>query len=173
MIHHAQDEGDALRARIAADAERNNRHRMSSIVPKLRSTQGSPSPKKVAHRQVSFIEPTIVGGTDEPSEEQAERLLAMQESVADSSVETNDLPSTTTDLDPNGDQEQLLFMARQRQQGRQANNQAKPVRQVQPARIAFETNATTNRVGWRQSASSLICHGCYAKGHVPPQCTHN
>ena len=85
--------------------ERVSKRRQAAFATPTRSTQKN-------QRQVAILEPTHVGEPDATSEN-AEGLYALQGEMVDGSINTQDLPSTITDLDPAEDQEQILMLTRQ------------------------------------------------------------
>ena len=119
LIHHAQDEGDALRARISAEQSRNNNRQLAPLTIRLQSSKTSPPPgKQKETRQVTFLEPTETVDSDVETTQDQDGLLALSEATPDDSVNTSDLLSTITDLDPTQDQEELLILLRQQERRR-------------------------------------------------------
>ena len=165
LVHHAQDEGDALRARIIAEGERVSKRRQAAFATPTRSTQKT-------QRQVAILEPTQVGEPDAPSEN-AEELYAFPGEIVDGSFSNNDLPSTITDLDPAKDQEQILMLTRQLRDNRNNRVRRNPPPVAQPKHIPFGAPRTTNRVGWCRDTSMFIFHRFYERHHVLSQCTAN
>ena len=103
LVHHAQDEGDAIRARIIAEGERVSKRLQAALATPTRS-------KQKTQRQVAILEPTHVGEPNATSEN-AEGLYALQGEMVHGSINNNDLPSTITDRDTAEYQEQILFLS--------------------------------------------------------------
>ena len=103
LVHHAQNEGDALCARIS-ESERNSKRRQAAFAATPCSTQNT-------QRQVAILEQTPVGKSDS-KRHQVEGLFSLQDDMDDGSIRTQDLPSTITDFDLAEEQDQILMFTR-------------------------------------------------------------
>ena len=87
LLHHAQDEGTALRARIIGEDQGVSKRRQAAYATLTRSTQKT-------QRQVAVLEATHVGEPDATSEN-AEGLYTLQGEVVDGSINNNCLLYTS------------------------------------------------------------------------------
>ena len=142
LVHHAQDEGDALRARIIAEVERVSKRRQAAFPTPTRSTQKT-------QRQVAVLEPTHIGEPDVTSEN-AEGLYALQGEMVHGSINTQDLLSTITDLDPAEDHEQFLMLTSQLRDNR--NNRAR--RDPPPVCLLYTSPSPRDQRGSRMPSSA-------------------
>ena len=100
-------------------------------------------------RGVNFVEPQSPTGQDEYVDEEVHLIDG-------DSLPTDELPSGTS-------QETVLYVDNH---GSKTGN----TRLVAPQRVPFD--ASHNRPGWAEKKpGNVICHGCYQKGHISPDCS--
>ena len=179
LVQFAQDEGDAVRSRNASSLGTRGAATTNASVPGiLRTPRRATAPTA---RQIAFLEPS--GSTPDASSRAASAALeagelnALYEGDTGASDITSQLPSTLQDeaipesiTDAELQElvnQQLLFMDK----ARNPYPRARTPPRIRPPAIAHENPKQTNRIGWPDRLQQLICHACYARGHIMPNCT--
>ena len=175
LTQEAQDVGNTFRLQMAqfhAGPARSTRAALARAA----------AAKAAQESKLQLIEPSL--GQDEATADE-DLLLVDLTPEADTSVNTDSLPSTA-DEQQAVEEALLLFRHRQRnnrnQQGGQQKTPTAPGNsptlpivdgRAQPVPIAHE-QGNTPRVGWEAKDARIICHGCYVKDqHILPECTHS
>lgn len=158
LVHYAQDEGDTYRARVGAHRSRQAPALIAQPAKQVRLRTKDPRANALlAESSVEFRDDSSAhqGLTRQDHQGEVHFLGAM------SSDHTSQLPTGSTVVSHDYDDADSALV----------------MNQVPAPRVPYQelsAQVKRSRPGWRdnveRSTLALICHICYAKGHISPNC---